>query len=304
EKGGSTFGDISHILLGDSLWNSNIVYIDKDWFYWGRRGPSVHLNYTMPKNKNITWFYNELTVPEGLDPVGSYFMANGFADGYFGMQVNSKTERRILFSVWSAYDTQDPKQVPKEYSVDLLGKGKYVVNKDFGNEGSGAQSYLVYNWKAGTTYKFLLKGESNLDNSIDYTAYFDAWEVGDWKLIASFRRPFPSNSKKHLTRLHSFLENFSPSMGNEVRKINYTNQWVYDTEGNWNEITSARFTTDNTGNSGVRFDYDGGVEGEYFYLRNCGFFSDNQTPKTMFTRTSKGTVPTVDFSTLEVPGLP
>ena len=59
-------------------------------FYWGRRGPSVHLTYTMPSEKKIKWFYNEVTIPVGLDPIGSYFMANGFAEGYFGFQVNSE----------------------------------------------------------------------------------------------------------------------------------------------------------------------------------------------------------------------
>jgi len=301
-KEGSSFGEISDILLGDSSWNSNIDYVKPDWFYWGRRGPSVHLNFEEPANKNITWFYNELTVPEGMDPIGSYFMANGFSSGYFGMQVNSATERRILFSVWSAYDTQDPNQIPDEYTVQPLGYGDGVTVGEFGGEGSGAQSYFVYNWTPGTTYKFLLKGESNADNSIDYTAYFYAPEIGDWKLIASFRRPFPTGA--HLTRLHSFLENFDTTMGDHTRKVDYTNQWVYDTDGNWNEMTSATFTTDNTGASGVRFDYDGGSEGDSFFLRNCGFFSDNETPNTFFSRSSNGTPPVIDFSQLEVPEVP
>ena len=298
-KSGDTFGEISEILLGDASWEPKISFATKDWSYWGRRGPSVHLSFEKPADKNIKWFYNELTVSEGDDPIGSYFMANGFSSGYFGMQVNSETERRILFSVWSAYDTQDPKQIPKEYTVLPLGYGDGVTVGEFGNEGSGAQSYFVYNWKPNVTYKFLLKGESNAENSIDYTAYFYAPEVGDWKLIASFRRPFPTG--KHLTRLHSFLENFTTSTGNISRKIKYTNQWMYDTEGNWNEVTSAKFTTDNTGASGVRFDYDGGSEEDSFYLRNCGFFSDNEVPNTMFTRTSGGAAPTIDFSTLEIP---
>jgi len=300
-KKGTTFGEIAEIMLDDS-WSSKITYVKPDWSYWGRRGPSVHLSFDQPANKNITWFYNELTVPSGSDPIGSYFMANGFSSGYFGMQVNSETERRILFSVWSAYDTQDPSQIPKEYSVIPLGYGDGVTVGEFGNEGSGAQSYFVYNWKPDTTYKFLLKGESNANNSIDYTAYFYAPEIGDWKLIASFRRPFPTG--KHLTRLHSFLENFATSTGDSSRKVNYTNQWMYDTEGNWNESTSAKFTTDNTGASGVRFDYDGGSEGDHFFLRNCGFFSDNEIPNTTFTRTANGTAPNIDFSALEVPQMP
>ena len=300
-NGGGSFGNISDILLGDSSWSSNISYVDAEWFYWGRRGPSVHLNFEEPANKNITWFYNELTVPVGKDPIGSYFMANGFSSGYFGMQVNSATERRILFSVWSAFDTQDPNQIPAEYTVEPLGYGSGVTVGEFGGEGSGAQSYWVYDWKPGTTYKFLLKGESNADNTIDYTAYFYAPEVGDWKLIASFRRPFPTG--KHLTRLHSFLENFNTTMGDETREVDYANQWIYDTQGSWSEMTNATFTTDATGSADARLDYDGGKEGNHFYLRNCGFFSDNETPNTSFTRTANGTAPVIDFTKLEVPSI-
>ncbi|GGK45980.1 MULTISPECIES: DUF3472 domain-containing protein [Flavobacteriaceae] len=301
---GDSFGNIANILFGDSSWNSKISYVDADWFYWGRRGPSVHLNYEEPTNKDITWFYNEVTVPVGSDPIGSYFMANGFSDGYFGMQVNSATERHILFSVWSAFDTQDPDQIPDEYTVKPLGNGADVTVKEFGGEGAGAQSYFVYDWTPGNTYKFLLKGESYESNSIDYTAYFYAPEVGDWKLIASFRRPFPTST--HLTRLHSFLENFDTTMGDKTRQVDYSNQWVYDTQGVWSEITSALFTTDNTGKSGVRLDYDGGTqtEGDKFYLRNCGFFSDNQPSNTSHNRTASGTAPTIDFTKLEVPTIP
>jgi len=60
-------------------------------FYWGKRGPSDHMSFTLPSGKTSEWFYNELTVPVGFDPVGSYFMSNGFNNGYFGMQVNSLT---------------------------------------------------------------------------------------------------------------------------------------------------------------------------------------------------------------------
>ncbi len=68
-----------------------------NFFHWGRRGPSVHLNYPLPAGFDASWFYNEVTVPPGQDIQGSYFMACGFAQGYFGMQVNSPTERHILF---------------------------------------------------------------------------------------------------------------------------------------------------------------------------------------------------------------
>lgn len=112
-----------------------------NFFYWGRRGPSNHLNYVLP-NVNTEWFYNELTVPVGNDVVGSYFMANGFADGYFGIQVNAETERRILFSVWSPFQTDDPSKIPDDEKIKLIKKGAGVYTGEFGNEGSGGQSYL------------------------------------------------------------------------------------------------------------------------------------------------------------------
>ncbi len=64
---------------------------DKNWFYWGRRGPSGHLNYDTSVGNNVSYYYSEITIPIGYDIVGSYFMANGFDQGYFGIQVNSLT---------------------------------------------------------------------------------------------------------------------------------------------------------------------------------------------------------------------
>ena len=101
-KTGGSFADISYLLLEGVADTTKVRYV-KDEFYWGRRGPSVHLNYPLPENKNFEYFYNELTVPIGSDPVGSYFMSNGFGEGYFGIQVNSPTERRVLFSVWGPF---------------------------------------------------------------------------------------------------------------------------------------------------------------------------------------------------------
>ena len=42
-------------------------------------------------------------------------------------QVNSSTERRILFSIWSPFKTDDPKSVPADQRVQLIKKGKNVT---------------------------------------------------------------------------------------------------------------------------------------------------------------------------------
>lgn len=266
-----------------------------DFFYWGRRGPSVHLNYQVPADKELEWFYNEVTVPAGNDVVGSYFMANGFAEGYFGMQVNSATERRILFSVWSPFRTDDPASIPDAQKIKLLRKGEAVYTGEFGNEGSGGQSYLRYNWKAGTTYRFLLQGRPAGPASTRFTAYFFAPEAGHWQLIASFERP---QTRTYLKRLHSFLENFKPESGNTARQVLFTNQWVRDIQGQWTEVNRAHFTGDNTAAKKYRMDHAGGLQGNALYLRNCGFFSDFTPLKTYFERPAQAQGPPAELRNL------
>lgn len=295
-KEGTTFADVSHILISGKAAHGKIYFV-KDDFYFGRRGPSVHLRYDIPAEaSDIEWFYNEITIPEGNDVLGSYYMANGFADGYFGIQCNSPTERRILFSVWSPYKTDNPGEIPDDYKIILLKKGKDVITKEFGNEGSGGQSYRKFYWKTGNSYRFLLSGKPSVNNSTDYTAYFFAPETGKWELIASFRRPKTNN---YLKSLYSFLENFMPETGPVTRKGNYSNQWVRDSSGKWHELTAVKFTADATARKESRLDYSGGVENGYFFLKNCGFFSDKTEVGLLFTRPGTGNPPAIDFSELQ-----
>lgn len=297
-KTAAQFPNIGSLILSGSAINDKTVFVknnEGNFFYWGRRGPSVHISYQMPKNVDAEWFYNELTVPKGEDVIGSYFMANGFGEGYFGIQVNSENERRILFSVWSPFNTDNPKEIPESHQIKMLKKGENVYAGEFGNEGAGGQSYLKYNWKAGNTYKFLLHGQPAADSTTTYTAYFFAPELNKWQLIASFKRP---QTKTYLKRFHSFLENFIPEYGDKSRKVLFNNQWISDKNGNWMSLNSATFTIDNTGNIGYRKDYAGGTENGVFYLRNCGFFNDFTPPKTRFTRTGGNKKPNIDFTKL------
>lgn len=297
-KTGERFPSINRLKISSADYDGKISFVSNNegnFYHWGRRGPSVHLNYPIPENSNAEYFYNEITVPENEDKIGSYFMANGFGEGYFGIQVNSATERRILFSVWSPFNTDDPKSIPESHKIKMLKKGENVHTGEFGNEGSGGQSYLKYNWKAGTTYKFLLKGFPNGDNSTTYTAYFFAPELNKWMLIASFSRP---ETNTYLKRFHSFLENFIPEQGDLSRKVYFNNQWICDEKGNWTEINTARFTNDNTGAKEYRMDFSGGTENNSFYLKNGGFFNDFTTPKTTFTRPLINKKPEINFNTL------
>jgi hypothetical protein len=265
-------------------------------FYWGRRGPSVHLGYQVARGLDIQYAYSEVTVPVGEDPIGSYFMANGFGEGYFGIQVNSETERRVLFSVWSPFQTDNPKDIPEEQRIVALGRGPEVRIGEFGNEGSGGQSFLVYPWVAGKTYRFLTEVKPDGNGSTVYTSWFGDKAAGEWRLIASFRRP---KTDTHLKGFHSFLESFNPTLGYIGRRCENGNVWVVDTSGKWHECLQARFSVDPTGGNRHRLDFTGGAEGDHFYMRNCGFFNETGRPGEIFTRTS--TVeqkPEIDFTKL------
>lgn len=297
-KTANAFPSISALKISSPDFKGKIALVpnnEGNFYYWGRRGPSVHLNYQVPENVNAEWYYNEITVPVGQDIIGSYYMANGFGEGYFGIQVNSDKERRILFSVWSPFKTDNPESIPDSHKIKLLNKGKEVTTGEFGNEGSGGQSYLKYNWIAGNTYKFLLHGMPQKDNTTTYTAYFFAPELGQWQLIASFNRP---QTNTYLKRFHSFLENFIPEQGDESRKVLFSNQWVCDDTGNWIEVNSAKFTIDNTGNKGYRMDYSGGLDGESFYLKNAGFFSNYTRTQSIFARPLTNNKPNINFNDL------
>ena len=299
-KTGNLFANVSDLYMEGTATDGQPAFVknnEGNYFYWGRRGPSVHINYDLSEvNDDIEWFYNEITVPAGNDVIGSYFMADGFAEGYFGMQVNSAKERRILFSVWSPFVTDNPKEIPENKKIRLLKKGDKVHAGEFGSEGSGGQSYLKYNWKAGETYKFLVHAKPTENNYTTYTAWFYAPEKKRWLLIAGFNRP---ETNTYLKKLHSFLENFEPETGLISRKAWYHNQWLVTKSGEWKLITKMLFTGDATANIGYRLDYGGGVEDGKFYLRNCGFFNDNTTLKTKFSIPSPGKKPDIDLLMLE-----
>lgn len=281
-KSGHYFGEVAGITVATA---SKLNYAnDPANYYWSRRGPSVHLGYAVPANSE--YFYSEVTVPAGQDAIGSYYMANGFNGGYFGIQVKSPSERWVLFSIWDADNGA---------KTTLVGKGAGVVDNAFGGEGTGGQTYLVYNWAAGNTYRFLTRVRPDGAGATDFSAWFFAPELGTWRYIATWKRPATTT---YHAGTYSFLENFLDTKGYLGRLAEHGNQWARTTDGSWSEILTARFTGDATAVNGQRLDYAGGLRNGRFYLRNGGFFSDYVPLNQYFTRPATGSAPAVDVDTL------
>jgi hypothetical protein len=232
-----------------------------------RNAASVHLGYPVPKAQvdEVEWFYCEVT-PK-TDPLWTYYMATGWSRGYFGMQVNSPTERRVIFSVWdSGNEAIDRSKVAADDLVQLVGKGDGVVAEGFGNEGTGGHSHLVHDWKLGDTFRFLVRAEPDGTHTT-YTGWFWFAERKQWGLIASFRAP---KDGKRLRGLYSFNENFSGANGDLLRDCEFGNVWARTSGGEWLPLRTARFTHDGHGNE-QRLDRSAGIRGERFYLQNGGF---------------------------------
>ncbi len=289
-KEGARFPDIQSMII-TGIDTNNINYNTSEY----RGAPATHLSYRFPKDSSVSWFYTEVKVPVGVDAVNAYYMTNGFDGGYMGIQANSPTERRFIFSIWSNYSTDNPKEIPADYAVRLIKKGEGVVADDFGNEGSGGHSHLVFNWKNGETYKLLVGAKSNGEHTI-FTGYYYAPENKQWKLIAQWDKA--KNEGKLLSGLYSFVENFGPN-GNDYFKALYGNQWVCTTSGKWIELTKASFTTTASQLKHPVFDYGAGVENNWFYMYSGGFKQvSNINPHDMIERKPEGKMPDINFSAL------
>lgn len=296
-RSGDTFGRPTMINVSGSAVTNALAFVpsdDNNGFYFGRRGPSTHWFWNSPGG-NIRWLYSEVTVPAGNDLQGAYFMANGFDQGYFGMQVNGPDARQFIFSIWSPYKTDDPSSIPDAYKILTIRKGDGVVTGEFGNEGAGGKSTMQFPWKAGTTYRFLTQVQPNGDNTTDITSWVYTPEDGAWHLMVQFRRPF---TNAYAGSPYSFMENFNPDQGDKTRMAFYQNQWIADENGNWQEVLNLTFSVDDTGGKGYRRDFAGGIANGIPFLRIDGFFDDGVAAGGIFTRTPSAGPPTVDLTKL------
>lgn len=251
-----------------------------------RNAASVHLAYPARELTNVTAFYCEVTAVD--DPLWTFYMACGWHRGYFGMQVNSQTERRIIFSVWdSGNEAVDRAKVRNEDRVTLMGKGEGVYSGDFGNEGTGGHSHLKFLWKTGEKQRFVMTAQPVDESHTIYSGYYYRPDEKRWMLISSWKAPKEGGYPRGL---HSFSENFSGENGHLRRKALYGNQWARTADGRWTELTVATFSHDATGKAD-RLDRFMGVEDGQFFLSHGGFVPGFTKFGEEFTRPAKATPP-------------
>ncbi|MEQ9409927.1 MAG: DUF3472 domain-containing protein [Fuerstiella sp.] len=260
-----------------------------------RNAASVHLMYPVDRELDVSAFYCEMTGLE--DPVWTYYMACGWHRGYFGMQVNSPTERRIIFSVWdSGNEAVDRARVADENRVTLVDKGPDVYSGDFGNEGTGGHSHLKFQWKTGEKQRFLVMAEPVSPTQTIYAGYYFRPDQQKWMLISSWKAPKEGG---YMRGLYSFSENFVGRNGHLVRRARFGNQWIRTADGTWRELTTAKFSHDGTGRAD-RLDRFMGIEAGEFFLSHGGFVDGHTDYGVPFERPPSGRSP----ADMELPPLP
>ncbi len=292
-KAGTPFGDPDALVLGGPAAAGAHFNLKPR-----RNAASVHLAYPIPKGVKVEAFYCEVT---GVaEPLWTFYMACGWHRGYFGMQINSETERRIIFSVWdSGGEPKDRRKVAEDNRVRLIAKGDRVKTNPFGGEGTGGHSHLVFPWKTGATQRFLVTAKPVDATHTIYSGYYFRPDTKKWMLISSWNAP---KEGRYMRGQHSFSENFGGANGHLLRKARYGNQWIRTAEGKWIELTAAKFSHDYTGRAD-RLDRFMGVEAGRFFLSHGGFVSGMTKYGRQFARPATGKAPS-DIVLPEYPDVP
>jgi hypothetical protein len=242
-----------------------------------RAARSVHLWWPAPKSDA---FINEMTVEQTTR--GSYFMACGFANGYFGMQELGDGKKIVLFSVWDPGNPQDlaaqKDNVPAEQRVEVLHADDGVKVERFGGEGTGGKSMWPFDWKIGETCRFCVRSQVEGIKS-SFAGYFWLAAENRWKHLATFRT---ITGGKPLEGFYSFVEDFrrDGSSVNEVRRARFGNGWAHSLDGDWVSLSRAKLTADKT-----KLDnFNGGFADGGFFLATGGDTKNTAKLNTLFVR--------------------
>jgi hypothetical protein len=228
-----------------------------------RAARSVHLSYPAGEGD---LFYNEVTVEQSTP--GSYFMACGWNTGYFGMQqLNSPTNKIVIFSVWDPTKGDDANKVPLEQRVEVLHEGGGAKVTRFGGEGTGGKCIWSYQWKTNENCRFavraLVEGEKT-----SYEGWLFDNGASAWQHLVTFRT---RTEGKPMRGFYSFIEDFRRDgrSVNEVRRARFGNGWLRSTTGEWISLSRAKFTA-SSAEWESKENIDAGISEGRFYLATGG----------------------------------
>jgi hypothetical protein len=207
------------------------------------------LNWNTRGQPNITCIYGEITVLASIPSI--YFCGAQWdgVGGYCGIQHNSPTERRTIFSIWDTAPTLRPR---------VTAADKETVFNRFGGEGEGAHTHMIWNWKYGETFRFFLQKRPGATPSTTDTRYYIFDPARQWRHSATINSPNgDKNRGTTFDGVVSWIENFGDFQATAATpKIALYSLWVGDSvdglkhltrsggasgSGRWGQLRSAYF---------------------------------------------------------------
>ena len=217
------------------------------WF--GPQASAQHLWWNLEGQTDATCLYGEVTVL-ATHPAIYYCGANWHpgepAGGYCGIQHNSMTERRTIFSIWDTSASKHPKTTAADPRT-VFGR--------FGGEGEGGHTHMLWPWKQGETFQFFVQKQPGAKpDTTDARYYVYDREAKKWLHSATITSP--NDGKKSVATLgggmNSFLENFAGRdravprialyrlwLGPSINKL--TCQTRAGGDGTWGQMHDAYF---------------------------------------------------------------
>lgn len=219
-----------------------------------------HLWWDTDGLKDATCLYGEITVlathPE-IYYCGANWHPGEPAGGYCGIQHNGPEERRTIFSIW---DTS-PELHPRVTEADTE-----TVHDRFGGEGEGSHTHMLWDWRAGETFRFFLRKQPGAaPGTTDARYYIYDRRANRWRHSATISAPNgdPKSRASVATvgggKIASFLENFGGKDQN-VPKLALYRLWLGNSvdslrcltrargDGSWGQLHDAYFLAE--GDSG------------------------------------------------------
>lgn len=229
---------------------------------------SVHLAYVDAPDAVV--FYNEVNVQQSAE--GTYFCVCGFSRGYYGLQELANGRKLLIFSVWDPGQQDDPNSVDSTKRVQLLYKHPDVRVGRFGNEGTGGQSFLDYEWSLNTTYRFMVAARRAGDRT-EYAAFFFHPEQQAWLHLVTFST---LTEDQQLRGYYAFVEDFRRNRVSttKTRTATFSNGWTMAADATWSPRLAARFTAD----SNPVLNINAGVHDNQFRLMTGGNITNDDAP--------------------------
>ena len=170
--------------------------------------------------------YAYVSADEGYSPGG----------GYAGFQVLADGRKVAIMSIWKMYVTNSSGK-----TTALNAKRTYPANPriagDFGGEGTGIQTIVDYNWKAGRTYRALVQCGRTDAGNCELEFWVCDLKTGLWTKLVSYDLRYGNTC---MTSLGCFSENFLVEHAAEVRTVEWSNFRVDSREqGRWVSAKSA-----------------------------------------------------------------